>query len=98
MSVDYRERSRPSRRRDFARGGAIINILTGLIFFGLLAAGVLWIMKTAGEAGKQYGDAMVNTQHKGMTLACQMNLRSIAQCLQTYAISEEKYPTASRNW
>jgi hypothetical protein len=92
MTSDDRRRSMPARARNLPRGGAIINILTGVIFFGLLAGGVLWIMKTAGEAGKQYGTAMVDTKHKSMTLACQMNLRSISQCLQTYAISNERFP------
>jgi prepilin-type processing-associated H-X9-DG protein len=92
MSRDNRVRPVPSRARGLARGGAIINILTGLIFFGLLAAGVLWVIKQVGDAGTQYGTAMVDTQHESMTLACQMNLRSIAQCLQTYAISNDSFP------
>ena len=92
MSSHNRQRSIPSRARNLPRGGTIINILTALIFFGLLAAGIAWIMKTTGEAGKQYGEAMIDTQHKSMTLACQMNFRSIAQCLQTYAIGNESFP------
>ncbi len=81
--------SMPSRSR---RGGTIINILTGVIFFGLLAAGALWVIKTMGDTGRQYTTAMVNTQNKATTLNCQMNFRSVAQCLQTYAIGEESFP------
>lgn len=82
-----------SRRR---RGGTIINILTAVIFFGLLAACVLWIMKTAGEAGQQYTTAMINAQDKTVTLSCQMNLRSIAQNIQTYAIGNEGPPESQQ--
>jgi prepilin-type processing-associated H-X9-DG protein len=74
------------------QGGTIINVITALIFFGLIAYGVYWIMKTTGEAGKQYATAMVNTHDKATTLTCQMNLRSIGQTLQTYAISNEALP------
>ncbi|MCU0916278.1 MAG: hypothetical protein MUC88_17210, partial [Planctomycetes bacterium] len=47
-----------------------------------------------GEAGTQYLTGMVNTQKQATTVACQMNLRSIAQTLQTYAISNEGLPTS----
>ncbi|MGE5297212.1 MAG: hypothetical protein ACM3VT_20500 [Solirubrobacterales bacterium] len=83
-------RARPS-------GGTIINILTGLIFFGLLGAGVYWVMKTAGEAGQQYSTALVDTHHKSLVLSCQMNLRSIGQSLQTYAISSEEFPDSQQD-
>jgi prepilin-type processing-associated H-X9-DG protein len=96
MSRDNRERSIAVRARRLPWGGTIINVLTIVIFVGLFAAGVIWVMKQAGEATKQYGTAMVNTQHQSMTLACQMNLRSIAQCLQTYAISNESFPASQQ--
>lgn len=92
MSCDHRRRSMPARTRNLPHGGTIINILTAVVFFGLLAAGVAWIMKTAGDAGKQYGTVIIDTQHKSMTLTCQMNLHSIAQCLQTYSIGNESFP------
>lgn len=75
-----------------ARGGTIINVITAVVFFGLIALGIMWIMKTAGEAGQQYTTAMVQTQDKATTLSCQMNLRTIGQNLQMYAISNEGFP------
>jgi prepilin-type processing-associated H-X9-DG protein len=103
MSTRNREHLTPVRRRNprmsgprRARGGTIINILTAVVFFGLLALGILWIMKTAGEAGKQYTTAMINTQDKATALTCQMNLRSIAQSLQVYAISNEGFPDSQQ--
>jgi prepilin-type processing-associated H-X9-DG protein len=94
MRASAHDRAKSAGQR--ATGGAVINILTAIIFFGLLAAGVAWIMKTAGDAGKQYGTAMVDTQHKSMNLACQMNLRSIAQSLQTYTIGNESFPESQQ--
>jgi len=74
------------------RGGTIINILTGVVFFGLLAFGILWIIKTAGEAGQQYTGAMIDTRDKATAVTCQMNLRTIGQNLQMYAMSNEGFP------
>lgn len=79
-----------------ARGGTIINIITAVIFFGLIALGIMWIMKTAGEAGQQYTTAMVQTQDKATTVSCQMNLRTIGQNLQMYAISNEGFPASQQ--
>ncbi len=78
------------------RGGTIINVITGLVILGLIGYGVYWIMKTTGEAGQQYATAMVNTHNKASSLSCQMSLRSIAQTLQTYAISNEAYPASQQ--
>jgi prepilin-type processing-associated H-X9-DG protein len=77
-------------------GGTIINVITGLIFFGLIGFGVYWVIKTTGQAGEQYMTGMVNTQKKATTISCQMNLRSIGQTLQTYAISNEAYPDSQQ--
>jgi len=73
-------------------GGTIINIIFALIFFGLIAMGVMWVFKTAGDMGEQYSDAMVNTQLKAVDVKCQMNIRAIHQCLQVYALSNGEYP------
>jgi prepilin-type processing-associated H-X9-DG protein len=75
-------------------GGTIINIITGLIFFGLIGYGVYWVTKQTGQATDQYMTAMVNTQKNAKSLTCQMNLRSIGQTLQTYAISNEAFPAS----
>jgi hypothetical protein len=86
-----KEASVPSRQAR-VRGGTIINVITGLVILGLIGYGVYWVMRTTGEAGQQYATAMVNTHEKAMTLTCQMNLRSIHQTLQTYAIGNDRFP------
>jgi hypothetical protein len=73
-------------------GGTIINIIVALIFFGLIAMGVMWVFKTAGDMGEQYTDAMVNTKLKAVDVKCQMNMHAIYQCLQVYALSNGEYP------
>ena len=73
-------------------GGTIINIIVALIFFGLIAMGVMWVFKTAGDMGEQYTDAMVNTQLKAVDVKCQMNIRAIHQCLQLYVLENGEYP------
>jgi hypothetical protein len=73
-------------------GGTIINIITAVIFFGIIALGVMWVMKQTGEQVEQYGQAMVNTQNKATTVKCQTNLRAIWQNIQMYAVSNDKLP------
>jgi hypothetical protein len=81
----------PAGRKD-CYGGTIINIITAIIFFGLIALGILWVIKNVGEAGQQYTEGMVNTQNKAINVSCQMNLRSIGQNIQMYAISNDSFP------
>jgi hypothetical protein len=78
------------------RGGTIINIITAVVFFGLIALGVLWVIKQTGKATQQYGEAMIDTSHKASALKCQMNMRSIYQNLQVYAMENEKYPSSQQ--
>ena len=95
-----RERSHlPVRRNKFVsalnekrRGGTIINIITAVIFFGLILAGVLWVIKTAGDMGGQYTTAMVNTENKATLISCQSNLHAIWQSIQAYGLSNDKLP------
>jgi prepilin-type processing-associated H-X9-DG protein len=77
-------------------GGTIINAITILIIVGLVGFFVYWVIKQTGQAGQQYMTGMVNTQKKATTLSCQMNLRSIHQTFQTYAISNEAYPDSQQ--
>ncbi len=77
-------------------GGTIVNVITGLILVGLVGLFVYWVIKMTGQAGEQYMTGMVNTQKKATTLSCQMNLRSIYQTLQTFAISNEAYPDSQQ--
>ena len=79
-------------RRAASHGGTIINIVTAIIFFGLIALAVLWVIKNVGQAGQQYADGMIKTQNKAVTVMCQMNLRTIAQNIQIYAMSNDRYP------
>ncbi len=81
-----------SARRADSHGGTIINIVTAIIFFGLIALAVLWVIKNLGQAGQQYTDTMVKTKHTAITVKCQLNLRAIGQNIQMYAISNESFP------
>jgi hypothetical protein len=81
-----------SMSRHHNRGGTIINIITAVIFFGLIAAGVLWVIKQTGQAGQQYGQAVVNTQNKATTFVCQHNMRQIWAVIQMDSMSNDKLP------
>ena len=81
-----------SARRTNSHGGTIINIVTAIIFFGLIAFGVLWVIKNMGQAGQQYTESMIKTKYTAITVKCQMNLRAIGQNIQIYAISNDSFP------
>jgi len=80
-----------SRRK---RGGTIVNVITALIFFGLLGYGIMWLIKGFGEAGEQYGEVMVQAKHDATSVSCQMNMRAIGQNLYFYASSNGTYPAS----
>jgi hypothetical protein len=86
----------PSRRKA-ASGGTIINTITLIIFLGLIGLGVWWIIKSFGQAGQQYTDAMITTQNKALVINCHTNLRSIWQSIQTYAITNEQFPSSQQD-
>lgn len=75
-------------------GGTIINIITAVIFFGLIAFGVMWVLKQTGEEVGEYTRGVVNTQKKATTLSCQINLRTIYQNLQIYGIENNEFPSS----
>jgi len=50
-----------------------------------------------GEAGQQYTDGMIKTQNKAITVKCQMNLRTIAQNMQIYAMSNDSFPPSQQD-
>jgi hypothetical protein len=81
-----------SGRRTNLPGGTIINVITAIIFFGLIALGVLWVIKNVGEAGQQYTEAMVGAENKALNVKCQTNLRAIGQNIQIYAMSNDSFP------
>ena len=75
-------------------GGTIVNVITALIFFGLLGYGIMWLIKGFGEAGEQYGEVMVQAKHDATSVSCQMNMRAIGQNLQMYAVSNGTFPAS----
>lgn len=81
-----------SARRTDSHGGTIINVVTAIVFFGLIALAVLWVIKNIGEAGQQYTESMIKTKYTAITVKCQMNLRTIAQNIQIYAMSNDSFP------
>ena len=81
-------------KRACSQGGTIINIITAIIFFGLIALGVLWVIKNVGEAGQEYTEGMIRTQNKAIDVKCQMNMRAIGQNIQIYAISNDSFPSS----
>ena len=75
-------------------GGTIINLLFALIFLGLIGFGVWWIIKSFGQAGEQYTQTMIDAKYTAETVKCQTNLRTIAQNIQIYALSNEGFPSS----
>jgi len=84
-------KSIPAQRTD-PHGGTIINIVTAVIFLGLLGFGIWWIIKSFGQAGQQYTQTMIDTKYTAETVKCQTNLRTIAQNIAIYALSNEGFP------
>ena len=76
-------------------GGTIINIVTAIIFFGLIGLGIWWLVKSFGQAGQQYTDEMVEAKFTAETVKCQTNLRAIGQNIRMYAISNGQFPASA---
>lgn len=89
---------RPIRRKSISaqRGsvdiGRLVGIIMLVIVLGLFGFGAWWITKSMGEAGSQYGGALVDAKRKATALQCQMNLHTIRQNLRIYAIEKESFP------
>jgi hypothetical protein len=92
FSEQTRSRKSIQAQRAFSHGGTIINIVAALIFFGLLGFGIWRLIKSFGEVGQQYGEAMVETKYRVITVKCQTNLQAIGQNIQMYAIDNERFP------
>lgn len=73
-------------------GGTIVNVITALVFFGLLGFGIMWLIKSYGQAGEQYAETMVQAKHDATSVKCQMNLRAIGTNLHMYAAANGTYP------
>ena len=92
--------------RNFARrairpGGTVINVITAVIFFGLLGLGIWWVVKQWGQATEEYSGAMIEARHDAFSVKCQMNMRTIGQNIQMYAISNDGLPESTeelRRW
>jgi hypothetical protein len=91
-----RERATMDSATNRSRGDTIINVLIGVMFLGLLAFGVMWIIKTMGEAGQQYTTGLLNSKMRASDVTCQTNLRAIGQSLLTYAVSNESFPDSQQ--
>jgi len=83
----------PAKCRE-SHGGTIVNIVSALIVLGLLGLGIWWVIKSLGQAGQQYGEALVDTKYSAITVKCQTNLRAIWQNLQMYVVSNERFPAS----
>jgi prepilin-type processing-associated H-X9-DG protein len=77
-------------RRNY--GGRAIDVITIAIVLGLVGMGVWWVIKTTGQAGQQYAEAMVKTNQKALNITCQSNMQTIFQNLHIYAVSNEHFP------
>jgi hypothetical protein len=72
--------------------GKLIGIVISLIVLGLFGFAVWWVVKSVGEAGGQYSEALVDTKRKAMALQCQTNLHAIWENLRIYSIENETFP------
>ena len=81
-----------SAQRGSVDVGKLVGIVISLIILGLLGFAAWWIIKSAGDAGSQYGEALVDTRRRAIALQCQLNLRSIWQNLRMYAADNESFP------
>jgi hypothetical protein len=82
---------RNSRR---PHGGTIIDIAFAIILVGLLALGILWLCKAWGQATHDYGQAMITASQKASAIHCQMNMRSIEQCIQAHLLDYDDLPSS----
>ena len=86
--------SKNSTRRAVRHGGTIINVVTAIIFFGLLILAVSWAIKQWGQATEEYTGAMIDAKHDALSVKCQMNMRTIGQNIQMFSISNDGLPAS----
>lgn len=91
-SGSTRETSKNLAQRGIRRGGTIINVITAIIFFGLLGLGAWWVVKQWGQATEEYTGAMIDAKHDALSVKCQANMRTIGQNIQMFAISNDGLP------
>ncbi|MHC4640877.1 MAG: hypothetical protein ACYS32_04475 [Planctomycetota bacterium] len=79
-------------RRGSVDVGKLVGIVIFLIVIGLFGYAIWWVTKSVGDAGSQYGSAMVDTRRKAAALQCQMNMRAVWQNMRMYSIEKENFP------
>jgi len=93
-SKNIRGVSKNSTQRGVRLGGTIINVVTAIIFFGLLILAVSWVVKQWGQATEEYTGAMIDAKHDALSVKCQTNMRTIGQNIQIFAISNDGLPAS----
>ncbi len=93
-STSIRGVSKNSTQRAVRPGGTIINVVTAIIFFGLLILAVSWAIKQWGQATEEYTGAMIGAKHDALSVKCQMNMRTIGQNIQMFSISNDGLPAS----
>ncbi len=78
--------------RFMRRGGSTTDIVFVLLVLALIGAGIWWLVKQYGQAGRQYSQALIQSQQNATDLSCHMNLRAVFQMLQVAVASEGAYP------
>jgi len=78
------------------QGSSTTDMIFITLVIVLLGCGIWWIIKTIGQSGQQYSKALIKTSDSAVTMKCQMNMRSIWQCLQVYTVSEGRYPESGQ--
>ena len=73
-------------------GGTVVNVVSAVIFLGLIGLGVWWVIKGLGEASEDYTGAMVGARYDALSVTCQTNMRTIGQNIQMFAISNDGLP------
>jgi hypothetical protein len=77
-------------------GGRVIDVLAIAIVLVLVGMGVWWVIKSWGKAIQGYNTGMVNAQKMAMDVGCMENLSAISKTLQTYAMSNESFPSSQQ--
>ena len=71
-----------------------IRVLASLVIVAIIGFGILWLIKSWGEATEQYGNVLIKTKKQSMTLNCQISLQAIWKDIQIYAIENNSFPSS----
>ena len=92
MDTQCSRKSRVCTHRSCLRGGTTTDIIAVIVLLGLVGLGVWWVIKSMGQTGQQYTQALVKARKDATGLECQMNMRAVWQMLQANVASEGTYP------